>query len=180
VQAAASVFAVRAGKAQLAQWMEELELSDARWSRRAEAVQAVVNEQIDCSAPTGLVHGDFAPWNVLDHTDLVGIVDWEQARFDGLPFWDLWHFPVQTASLARSSSADRAIHRALQRRGPLWSAVRTYAQPCDVSEELAIPVLLVYLVMTGANLIHKTGVGGADAIRSLIHRARLLDEALGS
>jgi hypothetical protein len=117
---------------------------------------------------------------VLDHADRIGIVDWEQARFDGLPFWDLWHFPVQAASLARSTSANRAIHRALQRRGPLWSAVRTYARACDVSEELAIPVLLVYLLTTGASLIQKRDAGGADAIQSLKYRARLLDEALGS
>jgi Phosphotransferase enzyme family len=178
VQAAASVFSIRGGSAGLAEAMGSIDVADAHWSKQAEVVAAIVSERVDIPAPTGLVHGDFAAWNVLDHADLVGVIDWERARFDGLPFWDLWHFPVQAASLARSTLADRAIHRALQRRGPLWSAVQRYARACDVSDEFALPVLLVYLVTTGVELIESKRAGKADAIRSLRYRARLLDDAL--
>jgi hypothetical protein len=45
------------------------------------------------TVPTMLVHGDFAPWNILKNprTGYV-LVDWEQADFTGLPAHDLLHF----------------------------------------------------------------------------------------
>ncbi len=43
--------------------------------------------------PLVLVHGDFAPWNIKQQADRsLLVMDWEDARFDGLPLWDLCHF----------------------------------------------------------------------------------------
>jgi hypothetical protein len=47
----------------------------------------------DVTVPTLLVHGDFAPWN-LRCNPIRGyvLVDWEWAKMDGLPAYDLLHF----------------------------------------------------------------------------------------
>jgi hypothetical protein len=43
--------------------------------------------------PAVLVHGDFAPWNIRELRDgHCTLVDWESARWDGLPLHDLCHF----------------------------------------------------------------------------------------
>ena len=35
-----------------------------------------------------VVHGDFAPWNILDDNGTIGVIDWEFASLDGLPLLD--------------------------------------------------------------------------------------------
>jgi hypothetical protein len=106
-------------------------------------------------------------------------VDWEQARFAGLPFWDAWHFTVQAASLARSSGALRAIREAIRGYGALAETLRRYAERCDVPAGISSDVLLVYLVETGIGLIEAASHGAIDARQALAFRGRLLDEAIG-
>lgn len=46
-----------------------------------------------------LVHGDFAPWNLLpSHLTLV-LLDWEHGRVGRAPFYDLTHYILQNAIL---------------------------------------------------------------------------------
>jgi hypothetical protein len=48
---------------------------------------------LDITVPTMLVHGDFAPWNILNNPEVgLVLVDWEWADFAGLPAHDLLHF----------------------------------------------------------------------------------------
>lgn len=43
--------------------------------------------------PEILVHGDFAPWNLKFQTGgKIAAIDWEEARFNGLPLHDICHF----------------------------------------------------------------------------------------
>jgi hypothetical protein len=40
-----------------------------------------------------LVHGDFVPWNLkVQRVGKIAGIDWEDAKIEGLPLWDLCHF----------------------------------------------------------------------------------------
>jgi tRNA A-37 threonylcarbamoyl transferase component Bud32 len=175
--AAAEVFSVRGKNTTLGDHLE-ITVDHPAWARRLDDVRAVTEAVADVTVASGVVHGDFAAWNLLADRGRMGIVDWEQARFDGLPFWDLWHFSVQAAALARSSGALRSIRDAIRGRGMLAETIRWYAARCDVPAGLAPDVLLVYLVTTGIGLIGAASNGAIDAHRALAFRGRLLDEAL--
>lgn len=176
-EAAAEIFAIEGKTTSLGEHLE-LDVEHPAWSRRLGAVRNATDAVADVPVPSGVVHGDFAAWNLLEDRGRVGIVDWEQARFDGLPFWDLWHFSVQAAALARSSGALRAIREAIRGRGTLAATMRRYAERCGVPDGLAPDVLLVYLVTTGIGLIQAASRGASDARSALAFRGRLLDEAL--
>lgn len=49
--------------------------------------------------PSVFVHDDLADGNVLVSARSMHIVDWEQARPDGVPLWDLFYFVVNTLPL---------------------------------------------------------------------------------
>ena len=54
---------------------------------------AVEELQDDRLLPACWVHGDFAPWNIRSTTDGgCVLIDWEEARADGLPLQDAFHF----------------------------------------------------------------------------------------
>ncbi len=50
-------------------------------------------------AGRGMAHGDFAPWNLLRAPDGWVLVDWEESRADAPPFYDVFHYLVQSAVL---------------------------------------------------------------------------------
>lgn len=40
-----------------------------------------------------MIHGDFSPWNLkIQSSGQLAAIDWEDAKVDGLPLWDLCHF----------------------------------------------------------------------------------------
>ncbi|HZD30319.1 MAG TPA: phosphotransferase [Candidatus Angelobacter sp.] len=63
--------------------------------RRGAAIAGSAAERLqdDTSLPACWEHGDFAPWNVrLQADDACILLDWEQARRNGLPLMDAFHF----------------------------------------------------------------------------------------
>jgi len=53
--------------------------------------------------PLVLVHGDFAPWNLKQNSNGdLAVFDWEDAKIEGLPLWDLCHFYFIQAHLLNS------------------------------------------------------------------------------
>ena len=59
--------------------------------------------------PVALHHGDFAPWNLLCHTDgTLSAIDWEYGSTQGLPFLDLSYYLLQVAALITRWSPQRA------------------------------------------------------------------------
>jgi tRNA A-37 threonylcarbamoyl transferase component Bud32 len=177
VDAAAQIFSVR-GKATTISQQLDFEMEDARWAERLEAVRTASEAVADLPLPSGLVHGDFAAWNLIEHGRRVGVVDWEHANFDGLPYWDVWHFSVQAAGPARSDFALHAIHRAVRGEGKLGEALNRYATMSGVPVGLAPDVLLVYLVRRASTVIERSRLNVEDANRALPFLGRLLDEAL--
>jgi Phosphotransferase enzyme family len=178
VQTAATIFRFGGGTTRLGDVLAVTDTDDPDWGRRVRDTRVAIDPWADRSIPAGLVHGDFAPWNLLDGGHAVGVVDWEEARFDGPPFWDIWHYAVQTAALTRWSWSAKALHRAVLGEGPLWSALHRYAWSTDVPAELAKVVLPVYLATTGARLAGNDAAGQRNRAEGVAFRADLLAEAL--
>jgi Phosphotransferase enzyme family len=174
VQASATIFRDHAGRRPLAAGLP-IDAEDPEWNRLLGETRAAIEPWAERSVPVGLVHGDFAPWNLLEAGRSIGVVDWEEARFDGLPFWDLWHYAVQTAALTRRSRSRVALHRAIRREGPLWHALRYYASCVDIPVELGRMILPLYLAATGPQPVRGGGIGEHD---HRTFRRRLLQEAL--
>ena len=62
-----------------------------------------------------VVHGDLAPWNIVQTTDGLALVDWEASRFEEDPLFDLTHYVTRVGALVGSwKPRDRgtASHRA--------------------------------------------------------------------
>lgn len=65
--------------------------------------------------PVTIEHGDFAPWNLLRTTEGLRAIDWEDARLEGFPGFDLVHFVIQTGVLMHHWTAERVRHYAEER-----------------------------------------------------------------
>ena len=73
-------------------WEAALELVEQR--RTGDLVQRAKQRlEDDQPLPACWVHGDFAPWNLRDRSELPPIlIDWEDAERGGLPLHDAFHF----------------------------------------------------------------------------------------
>jgi hypothetical protein len=55
---------------------------------------------VDC----GLMHGDFAPWNLRQQDGELFLFDWEVAEWDRPNLWDIFHFDTQKRVLLKTKS----------------------------------------------------------------------------
>ena len=147
---------------------------DGEWSFLLPAAADRLASWRETSVRTALVHGDFTPWNVALHAAGAAVYDWEDALEEGPPFWDLWHFAVQSAALLHRWSSGDLVAAAVGLHGPVGRALRAYGRAARLSDALAAPVLAAYLAAS------VTVVGGhgdltrPDRVRGLDFRARLL------
>jgi hypothetical protein len=59
---------------------------------------------------TGVIHGDFAPWNIkLSSVGEVMVLDWETGYNEGPAGWDWLHYMIQRATLVDNLTADDAL-----------------------------------------------------------------------
>jgi hypothetical protein len=147
---------------------------DAAWR----SLVAVVSERLavreDIPVCPALVHGDFAPWNVGVHGSGVAAYDWEDAAEEGAPFWDLWHFAVQSSALLGHWSVEDLVDAAVRLRGRLGRAVRSYAGIARVPVELAAPVLAAYLAASDSVVGRHGDLSRPDRRHGLQFRAGVL------
>jgi len=177
IEAAVDLFSFRGLPTTIGQHLD-IEASQPEWTHRVEAVRAATAAVADRPITSGLVHGDFAAWNLLERRGRLGIVDWEQAQFDGLPFWDLWYYSVQAAVISRSTGALQRVRAAIRGKGPLGDILSRYAARLHIPSDLAPHVLLVFLARTGGPLIDRARAGAPDARRGVPLWMRFLDETL--
>jgi hypothetical protein len=106
--------------------------------------------------PAALVHGDFAPWNIRELRDSrCTLVDWESARWDGLPLHDLCHFFfIQTRLFAPRSS----FYSSLRASGCL----KVYCDATAVKIDCVPQLAAAYLAAT---LVGHWEAGESDAAR---------------
>jgi hypothetical protein len=96
------------------------------------------------SGARGPEHGDFAPWNLLEVAGGWLLVDWEDARADGLAFADLFHFFLQSrAYLGRPDPHE--IVAGLRGAGEIGALLAAYARAAERPLEGARDSLVAYL-----------------------------------
>jgi hypothetical protein len=96
----------------------------------------------------GLVHGDFAPWNMMSSEGEISLLDWEAAREEFIPGFDIVHYVVKKSSLLERRpagaifvellSADGLLMQHLERVGMEGSPaehVRAYLLAEHVGDE---------------------------------------------
>jgi hypothetical protein len=72
-----------------------------------------------------VVHGDFAPWNLLWTPDGIGLVDWESSRFQLDPLYDLAHFVTSKGALLSSHQPADAVRLLTAEASPGWRYLET-------------------------------------------------------
>jgi hypothetical protein len=96
-------------------------------------------------------------------------VDWEDALAEGPPFFDVFHYLVQSHVLLGHPSLE-AIRNAVHGRGESGGAIRAYAEAAGLDLGEARGSLPAYLRQSQARLDLQT----ADGRRGLLARRRLL------
>jgi hypothetical protein len=67
-----------------------------------------------------VVHGDFAPWNLLHTPEGIALVDWESCRFELDPMYDLSHFVTSKGALLGSHEPADAVRLLTAKGSPGW------------------------------------------------------------
>ena len=151
---------------------------DEAWASLVSPVVMRLTGRTDTPVRPALVHGDFVPWNLVPRRSGVAAYDWEDALEEGAPFWDLWHFAIQSAALLGRWSPRQLVLAAVERRGPLGRAVRTYEGAARLPAGLAPLVLAVYLAASGMVVGRHGRLDRPDRAQSLRYRARTLAQLL--
>ena len=97
----------------------------------------------------GPAHGDTAPWNVLRVGSDWVLVDWEVSLDDAPPFFDVFHYVVQSHSLLgrpRRGELLRGVHG----EGWVGDAILAYAGGAGLPQSLAAPSFERYLEHTSS------------------------------
>jgi hypothetical protein len=115
----------------------------------------------------GPLHGDLAPWNVLQTESGWALIDWEAGGV-APPFYDLFHYLVQGHVLLGRPSR-QALLAGLEQRNWVGEAIRAYAEAAELSMEDATARFLSYL---GWSAERQADTG--EGIRGRVVRERLM------
>jgi aminoglycoside phosphotransferase (APT) family kinase protein len=122
----------------------------------------------------GPVHGDFAPWNLLQTDRGWVLVDWEEAHHRGRPFVDLFHYLVM-AHVNLEVPSQQSLLAGLEGNGWIGRAIAAYAEGAQLLNEDLRELLIFYLHSSSQGLNIASSGGLAD-FRS---RQRLLESLEG-
>jgi SAM-dependent methyltransferase len=116
-------------------------------------------------------HGDVAPWNLVYGSQGWVLLDWEDARSDAPPFYDLFHFIVQSHALLERPRT-RAILEGLRGCGWIGEAIAAYSGGAGLDRRAAREHLTVYLRASLASLdpAKRDGRAGIKARQRLLER----------
>jgi thymidylate kinase len=99
----------------------------------------------DEELPFHLSHGDFVPWNALEVNGRPFLFDWEYARRQWLPGYDLFHFLFQTRLLLARQPPAR-VFREVREQVTGAEPIRAYWQRLEIPEPSIAPLMLLYLL----------------------------------
>jgi aminoglycoside phosphotransferase (APT) family kinase protein len=122
------------------------------------------------SSGTGAAHGDFAPWNLLRMESGWGLVDWESFHTGAPPYYDLFHYLVQSNSQLRRPLI-QTILDGLKGKGWVGGVIGAYAAGSEVDVRDSAHFLREYLLISAANL-------GQDAPRRGIRVRSIMTDKL--
>jgi phosphotransferase family enzyme len=80
---------------------------------------------------SGTAHGDFAPWNLIPTDGHWGLVDWESSHVGAPPYFDLFHYLIQSNSELRRPLR-QTILAGLRGKGWVGAAIAAYAAGAQV------------------------------------------------
>lgn len=69
--------------------------------RLAKSLEIIHKNIADQKIPLGICHGDFTPFNIYIGRSSLSVFDWEYAKEESIPFWDLFHFIIQANALRK-------------------------------------------------------------------------------
>ena len=118
---------------------------------------------------TGVSHGDFAPWNLLETDAGWGLMDWENSRAGMPPYFDLFHYLVQSNSELRRPTK-RAILDGLRLRGWVGQAIGAYAAGAEIDAREGEHFLREYLRDSARKLDLEAPPRGARVRSQLMRR----------
>jgi len=95
--------------------------------------------------PFHFCHGDFASWNALQLKDRIYIFDWEYARFEASPGYDLFHFVFQSLKLIKKCSPNEAFRSFRQNKTDL-KLIYKYLEYLKLDLNYLEPLLIIYLL----------------------------------
>lgn len=151
-------------RAQAAALTQRLERASGLSESNRTTMQKVLKRLTDSEPlPNTWIHGDFAPWNLKWQTgssrgSLVA-VDWEDAKPDGLPLYDLLHYQYIQSYLFDTRSAVLT---------DTWqnSNVRQYAQSLGIARAQFDQIALYYLTDMWLQTVLRNKAQDADFFRS--------------
>jgi peptidoglycan/xylan/chitin deacetylase (PgdA/CDA1 family) len=109
------------------------------------------NTSSDAAGTSGAAHGDFAPWNLLQGENGWGVVDWESFHTGAPPYFDLFHYMIQSRSELRRPLI-RTILEGLKGKGWVGAAIGAYAAGSEVDAGDSAHFLREYLRISAASL----------------------------
>jgi Phosphotransferase enzyme family len=136
----------------------------------AEACGELFRRTASREGSKGGAHGDLAPWNLLRTEAGWMIVDWEDARDDAPPFFDVFHYLVQAHALLGHPSGKQLLKGLSTGDGWVGSALRAYGTAARVPPFKAVDLFPQYLQATVVALDarRRDGRRGIVARRSLL------------
>ena len=133
------------------------------------ALGAFFRRSSDGEGRTGASHGDFAPWNLLQTARGWELVDWEDGRTGIPPYFDLFHYLVQSNSeLRRPTKA--AILDGLRLRGWVGRVIGAYAAGAETEARESRHFLREYLRDSARKLDLEAPPRGARVRSKLLRR----------
>lgn len=98
------------------------------------------------NVPFGLYHGDFVPYNVRVLKDRLFVLDWEFARQNYPPFFDLFHFLFQGHFQIRGLPVEKIIQKKIWGHRENMQLIKTYANLIQVPPENILDFFKLYLL----------------------------------
>lgn len=72
------------------------------WKYRLSKSLEIIHKNLASeSIPLGICHGDFTPFNIYIDRGSLSVFDWEYAREESIPFYDIFHFLIQASALRK-------------------------------------------------------------------------------
>ncbi len=105
---------------------------------RADSAAAPWIEMLDSRPwPVATMHGDLAPWNILDGPYGLHCVDWEYGALDGFIGVDAAHHVLQTAFLLKDWSPEKARQKATD-----WLSQKMEFEPREAEAVVRLTALM--------------------------------------
>lgn len=100
----------------------------------------------------GPAHGDFAPWNLLDTERGWVMIDWESGRSQAPPYYDLFHYLLQSCALLGRPSQDAIVEGLTRGRGTIAALIRAYAEGAELATDGLAKYFLEYIHLSRSDI----------------------------